>query len=77
MDANLNISKHSMMPAGHHAVSDSTGLPLKEYAKTCLWGIFARSEKNYDCGNGTKELRMKQFKDEVELFLPFVRKHLL
>ena len=42
MDAILNISKRSMMPAGHHSDSDSTLLPLPKSAITWLGGIFAR-----------------------------------
>ena len=42
MDAILNNSKRSMMPAGHHSDSDSTLLPLPKSAITWLGGIFAR-----------------------------------
>ena len=42
MDAILNNSKRSMMPAGHHSDSDSTLLPLPKSSITWLGGIFAR-----------------------------------
>ena len=42
MDAILNNSKRSMMPAGHHSDSDSTLLPLPKSAITWFGGIFAR-----------------------------------
>ena len=43
MDAILNNSKRSMMPAGHHSDSDYTLLPLPKSAITWFGGIFARS----------------------------------
>ena len=42
LDAILNNSKCSMMPAGHHSDSDSTLLPLPKSAITWFGGIFAR-----------------------------------
>ena len=42
MDAILNNTKRSMMPAGHHSDSDSTLLPLPKSAITWFGGIFAR-----------------------------------
>ena len=42
LDAILNNSKRSMMPAGHHSDSDSTLLPLPKSAITWFGGIFAR-----------------------------------
>ena len=42
LDAILDFSKRSMMPARHHADPDSTPLPVPKSAITCLGGIFAR-----------------------------------
>ena len=42
MDAILNNSKRSMMPAGHHSNSDSTLLHLPKSSITWFGGIFAR-----------------------------------
>ena len=42
LDAILNNSKRSMMPAGHHSDSDSTLLPLPKSSVIWFGGIFAR-----------------------------------
>ena len=42
MDAILNNSKRSMMPAGHHSDSDATLLPLPKSPITWFGSIFAR-----------------------------------
>ena len=42
MDAILNNSKRSMIPAGHHSDSDSTVFPLPKSSITWFGGIFAR-----------------------------------
>ena len=42
MDAILNNSKRSMMPAGYHSDSDYTLLPLPQSSITWFGGIFAR-----------------------------------
>ena len=42
LDAILNNSKRSIMPAGHHSDSDSTLLPLPKSPITWFMGIFAR-----------------------------------
>ena len=42
LDAILNNSKCSTMPAGHHSDSDSTLLPLPKSSITWFGGIFAR-----------------------------------
>ena len=42
MDAILNNSKRSMMPAGHHSDYDSTLLPKPKSSITWFGGIFAR-----------------------------------
>ena len=42
LDAILNNSKRSMIPAGYHSDSDSTPLPLQKSAITWFGGIFAR-----------------------------------
>ena len=38
LDTILNFSKFSMIPEGHHAASDSMGLPLTKSIKNSLGG---------------------------------------
>ena len=45
LDAILNISNSSTMPAGHRSDSDSMHLPLPKSAKICLGGIFRKVDK--------------------------------
>ena len=49
LDAILNYSKRSMMPAGHHSVSDSTLLPLPKSLITWFGGIFLTISVETNC----------------------------
>ena len=73
LDAILNNSKCSIMPAGRHSDSDSTLLPLPKSAVTWFGGIFARLTPLAAGLHGQEpivDLRIEALRDEtVELHL--------
>ena len=60
LDAILNNSKRSMMPAGHHSDSDSTLLPPPKSSITWFGGIFARLRGKCLLGCWTNSARYAQ-----------------